>query len=151
MITLAFDQSTNVTGYSVWKDESLIKYGVIDHSDMKNDATDRFNTMCDDIIDLIKGIKPDRVIVEDIAQHQNVNVLKVLARLQGIIMYHCYTLDMPIEIIAPTAWRKKLGFEQGKMKRDELKQMALNYVKSTYGYDVIEDVAEAICIGAAVR
>lgn len=151
MTTLAFDQSTNVTGYSIWKDKSLTKYGVIDRSDMKNDASERFNAMCDDIIDLIKRVKPDRVIMEDIAQQQNVKVLKVLARLQGIMMYHCHILNIPVEVIAPTAWRKKIGFEQGKMKRDELKKMALDYVKTTYGYDVIEDVAEAICIGAAVR
>jgi len=41
------------------------------------------------------------------------------------------------------------GMDQGKKKREELKQMSIDYVKNHFNVDVNDDVADAICIGVA--
>lgn len=148
MKLLILDQSTSLTGYSVWQDR-LQNYGIIDfHKNTNSD--ERFRQMTLGIKDLILQYSPDKVVIEDVAQQSNVNVLKVLARLQGAILGFCYLYGIDYDIVKPTVWRSKLEFAQGaKVKRSELKRQALEYVRQTYKLDVIEDVAEAICIGEA--
>jgi hypothetical protein len=59
--------------------------------------------------------------------------------------------DCEFNTIRPTEFRKELDFVQGKnVKREELKQQAINYVKKIYNLEVNDDVADAICIGCAV-
>lgn len=82
------------------------------------------------------------------AQQSNINVMKILAQLQGCIYALGLLSDLPVQTIKPTVWRQTLEFRQGaKVKRQELKEQALCYIKENFGLDVIEDVAEAICIG----
>lgn len=149
MNILVFDQSTTVTGFSIWQDGGLQEYGVIDlHRNA--DADERFMQMVTEIARVVNNNHPSLLVVEDVAQQSNVAVLKTLARLQGAIMRIGQENGIDVVFIKPTEWRSKLGFQQGaKVKRDALKQQALIYVKEQYGYDVIEDVAESICIGDA--
>ena len=55
-------------------------------------------------------------------------------------------------ILLPSQWRKALSYRQGpKVKREELKQQSLDYVKKHFRLDVCEDQAEAICINDAAH
>ena len=149
MNMLVFDQSTTITGFSIWKDGGLQEYGVIDLH-RNSDTEERFMLMVAEISRVVNNNHPSLLVVEDVAQQSNVAVLKVLARLQGAILRISQEYNVNVVFIKPTEWRSKLGFQQGaKIKRDALKQQALIYIKDQYGYDVIEDVAEAICIGDA--
>lgn len=53
----------------------------------------------------------------------------------------------------PSAWRKLLGFVQGKdTTRSQLKKRAQEFVLQHYDVKATQDAADAICIGcAAVR
>lgn len=150
MVTLAFDQSTAVTGFSVWNNETLFDYGIIDLH--KNDNTDeRIKDMTNRISDIIQKYSPDSVVIEEVAQQSNAKVLKILARLQGAILYMCMLRSIPCSIIEPAKWRSKIGLTVGPhIKRSDLKHQAIQHVKEKYNLDVIEDVAEAICIGESI-
>lgn len=151
MKILAFDQSTAVTGFSIWQDGILFDYGVIDLH--KNDNTDeRIKDMITHIANTIQECNPNKVVIEEVAQQSNAKVLKILARLQGAILYMCMQRGIPCSIIEPAKWRSKIGLTIGpSVKRAELKRQAILHVKDKFGLDVVEDVAEAICIGESVN
>lgn len=77
------------------------------------------------------------------------SVLIDLARLQGFIIGVCNSCNKKYIILKPTVWRKELGFKQGKLKRKELKEEAINYVKNKYNEKVSSDEADAICMALA--
>lgn len=149
---IALDQSTKCTGWSYWEDGVLLDYGMIDLHNIK-DVDNRLVTMFKEITDIISTYPVDRLVIEDTQYQHNQASYKCLAQLQGMILGYCVEKGLHLDVIAATAWRKRLGFKQGQTKRRELKEQALNYVNSTMqkklGEDEI-DTAEAICIGCAM-
>lgn len=101
------------------------------------------------ILQLIEKESPDVVLIEDVVLMRSPAVMKMLARLQGIIIGYCDAAGIPIEIYFPTAWRKLLDFKQAKTPRKELKQQAIDLVMQRYGIAVNSDEADAICIALA--
>lgn len=149
MKVLSFDQSSVKTGYAVFVDGVLSDYGIIDVSKEK-DLSIRFSSMCLKIIDLMTILSPTEVVFEDVSLQTNASTLTVLARLQGALMLASVLHTTPFMVYKPSAWRKKLGFTQGRgVARKDLKAQAIAYVKEHYGTTVKEDISEAICIGAA--
>ena len=54
--------------------------------------------------------------------------------------------------IEPARWRKFAGFNQGpKVKRAELKQQSIDYVKENLKLDLSEDEAEAVVEGISAH
>lgn len=156
MNILSFDQSSAKTGYAYFENNDLIQYGLIDCSSNKKNKEDNhtgLEAMMKEIGDTITHFHPDIVIMEDTIMQSNAVTLKKLAKLQGMIIYKCYIDNIKLEVSFPAHWRKELGMSQTKdgkkLKRPQLKQLALNYVKDTFEIDVSEDVADAICIGEA--
>lgn len=49
----------------------------------------------------------------------------------------------------PTQWRKLVGIDQSKKKREILKQEAISLVKELYQVESNDDEAESILIGLA--
>lgn len=149
MRILAIDQSTTKSGYALFSETDLTRWGVLDHHKNK-DPDGRFQEMCKHIEELLKNIRPDLVVFEDVSLRQSVNVLIMLARLQGCIMEMCYTYDVDFVIYVPTKWRQLCGINQKKhAERDNLKKQAIAFVRGAYGIRVGDDCAEAICIGLA--
>lgn len=147
MRILALDQATAISGYAVLEDGVCIESGVIDLSRDK-DAERRIGYMMTSLCHIIATSNADLVVFEDIQKQVNVSTYKSLARIQGAIMTWCYYHDVEFYCILPTAWRKKLGFHQGKgVKSKELKQQAIAYIKDRLDKDVGPDEADAICIG----
>lgn len=99
----------------------------------------------------IKNNHPDLVVIEDVALQASAKTVIQLAQLQGAIVGACDIFNVPYEIIKPSEWRKILGFKQGRVKRAELKQQAIDYVKTYYNEDVSSDEADAMCIATAAR
>ncbi len=100
----------------------------------------------------IKNNHPDLVVIEDVALQASAKTVIQLAQLQGAIVGACDIFNVPYEIIKPSEQRKKLGFKQGRqIKRPELKQQAIDYVKTYYNEDVSSDEADAMCIATAVK
>lgn len=148
MRVLSFDQSTLITGWATFDDNVYSKHGMIDLHKVKN--TDiRFQQMCQSIREAIDANTPDVVVIEDVMLMRSPNTMKILARLQGIIIGFCIDKDIPYEIYLPTEWRKTLGFKQGRVSREQLKQQAIELVGNTYKLEVNSDEADAICIAMA--
>ena len=102
----------------------------------------------------IKEIHPDVVIIENIQAQSAISTVIALARLQGFILGWCYVHNIRTEIIGPSEWRKELHMKQGAgVKRAELKEQSINYVKEKYGFNLSEDECESLCIndGARIR
>lgn len=99
----------------------------------------------------IKENHPDVVVIEDVVLQHSVKTLIELARLQGIIIGICDLYGINCVILKTTEWRKLLGFNQGKIKREDLKKQAISYIKEKYNQDVTSDEADAICIALAAK
>ena len=148
---LAFDQATKVSAYSLFLDGEYVEVGVIDLRKMK-DTSERVRAMGVELCKTIERYKPDKVVIEEVAQQSNPNTLKLLARVQGIIIGFCAAHDIETYIIEPSKWRSALHLKQGAgIKRKELKVQSIEYVKEKYGLDVSEDECEAICINDAAH
>ncbi len=144
----SFDQSTTKTGYAVFNDSDLTRWGLIDCS--KEDPDIKFDNMIKQIEVIIKKISPDIIVIEDVNLRTSVKVLIQLSRLQGAIIAFCLENNIEYYIYAPAQWRKILGFTQGQsVKRSELKEQAIAFVRNGYGINVGDDCAESLCIGLA--
>lgn len=146
---LAFDQSTKISAHSMFLDGKYIECGVIDLHKMK-DTSERVRAMGVELCRVIEKYKPTAVVIEEVAQQSNPMTLKLLARIQGVIIGFCAAHDIETYIIEPSKWRSTLYFKQGSgVKREELKAQAIKYVKDNYGLELSEDECESICINEA--
>lgn len=149
MKLLAWDQSSKKSGWSLIEDGKYVKSGIIDKHKIA-DIDTRIGEMGVAICQQIKELQPTLVVIEDIQNQSSISTVVSLARLQGFILGWCYVKHIKTEIIRPSEWRKVLDFKQGAgVKRQELKEQGINYVKSKYNMDLSEDEAEAVCIGDA--
>ena len=150
MKVIAFDQSTRVTGFSIFVDGQYFRSGVINLAKIK-DTEERSREMGIAICKEISLNQPDVVIIEDIQNQSNISTVILLARLQGVILGYCAAHNIRCEIIGPSRWRATLHFVQGpKVKREELKQQGIDYVKNHLGFDdFTEDQCEACCLNMA--
>lgn len=146
---LSFDQSTKVSAYSYWIDGQYKESGCINLHKIK-DTSERVRAMGVELCKTIKKYSPDIVVMEEVAQQSNALTLKLLARIQGIILGFCAAHNIETYIVEPSKWRSILHFVQGpKVKREELKAQAIQYVKDVYNLELSEDECESICIGDA--
>lgn len=146
---LSFDQSTKVSAYSMFVDGKYVECGYIDLHKMK-DTSERVRAMGVELCKTIEKYNPDVVVIEEVAQQSNALTLKLLARIQGVIIGFCAAHDIDTYIIEPSKWRSVLKFKQGSStKREELKSQAIQYVKDNYGLELSEDSCESICINDA--
>lgn len=101
---------------------------------------------------VIEKYNPDKVVMEEVAQQSNPLTLKLLARIQGVIIGFCAAHNIDTYIVEPSKWRSILKFKIGSgVKRAELKAQAIDHVKDVYHLDLSEDCCEAICIGEAAH
>lgn len=152
MVTLIFDQSTRTSGYAVFEDGIYIESGFIDMSKSKLGTGERSFEMAKAIWKVIKQYKPNHVVLEETQQQSNVQTVIILARLQGMVIGYAEAHKVKVHIVQPSRWRAALQYTQGpKVKRAELKQQSLDYVKEHLGVELPEDQAEACCIGFAAH
>lgn len=149
MRLIAFDQSSTKTGYAIFSDTDLTRWGVLDYSKDKN-VQNRVKEMCLEINTIISRVKPDLVIFEDVNLRTSVKTLIMLAQIQGCIMQSCFLKGIDFVIYAPATWRRIVGIKQSnKIERKNLKDQAIAFVRTGYGIKVGDDCAEAICEGLA--
>lgn len=151
MKILAFDQSTKISAYSEFVDGQYIECDCIDLHKMK-DTSERVRAMGVELCKVIEKYNPDKVVLEEVAQQSNPMTLKLLARIQGVIIGFCAAHDIDTYIIEPSKWRSTLHFKQGSgVKREELKAQAIQYVKDNFSLELSEDECESICINEAAH
>lgn len=116
------------------------------------DTSERVRAMGVELCKVIEKYNPDKVVMEEVAQQSNPLTLKLLARIQGVIIGFCAAHNIDTYIVEPSKWRSMLEFKQGSgVKRAELKEQAMQHVKNTYQLDLSEDCCESICIGEAAH
>ena len=142
---LTLDQSTKVTGFSVFKESKLDQYGLLTVNKNEKNAIERMKLMSGEIRQLINTIKPDYIVFENVQFQRNYKTYQQLSQLQGVLMALLFEIDIGFTIIEPSAWKSSCEIK-GK-KRAEQKENTQIFVKNKFGIDVSEDEADAIGIG----
>lgn len=147
---LALDQASHTTGYAVFDNSALVKYGRF-NTDLEDEIA-RDSLIKSWLTSMIINWKPDYVAIEGIqfqeegAGHKmGITVFQTLARLQGILMETCYSLKVPYEVCPTNTWRHACGVK-GKTRTDRKRSMQL-LVKEWYDVMVTDDESDAIGIG----
>jgi len=140
---LALDDSTTITGWAVFDNQELVGYGKIEMT--QKTPTERIAAMKQWMLSLVAKWKPDMVAIEDIQQQENIQIFKVLAHLQGVLINALYENKYEFDIIHVATWRSHCEVK-GKT-RSELKKSAQAKIKTWYDVSVTQDEADAICIG----
>ena len=152
MRVISLDQSTRCTGYAVFEDGKYVCSGVIDMSKSELETERRSFEMAKEIWKIIKKYNPHELVIENVQQQSSPNTVIVLARLAGMIIGYAEAHNIDVHILLPSQWRKALGYSQGaKVKRKELKQQSIDYVKNNFGLDLSEDECGAIAEGVAAH
>lgn len=143
---LGLDQATKVSGFSIYDDKKLIKYGIFNAStDLEEIARDHL--IKEWLISIIKTFNIDFVGIEGIQYQEKMGVttFETLARLQGILMETCFDLGVPFKIAPTNTWRAHCGVK-GRSRSDKKRSMR-QLVKEWFDISVTEDEADAVGIG----
>lgn len=144
---LALDQASKVTGWAIFEDGKLKSYDKVSLNDLDIDV--RLVQLRQKIGQLIKDNNIDEVVFEEIQLQNNVannvQTFKVLAEVYGVVSELLQENHIPHSTVLASSWKSTLGIK-GKT-RAEQKKNAQNYVEQNYGIHVIQDIADAICIG----
>ena len=97
---LAFDQSTKISAHSIFIDGKYVECGVIDLHKMK-DTSERVRAMGVELCRVIEKYNPNKVVIEEVAQQSNPMTLKLLARIQGVIIGFCAAHNIDTYIVKP--------------------------------------------------
>lgn len=149
---LALDQSTRITGWSVFADGALQEYGKFDAENAGADIGKRLTYIRTKIWSLIEKYDITKVALEEIQLQNtvgnNVVTFKKLAYVQAVIIQLLDEIKMPYEIVASSSWKSSLGIKG--RARAEQKRNAQEWVVNTYSVRPTQDECDAICIGQHV-
>lgn len=152
MKVVIFDQSTRCSGWAFFEEGEYITSGVVDMSKSKLDTDERSFKMAKALWKIIKEYSPDEIVLEQVQNQSNTKTVITLARLAGMIIGYAEAHGVKTHTLEPAKWRSALSFSQGpKVKRAELKQQSIDYVKEHLGVKMPEDQAEAVCEGFAAH
>ncbi len=144
---IAFDQSSRISGYSVFDDKELITYGT--YVCTKNTHLERMVDISDWITSMIRKFKPDQVGFEEVQYNPNVgmghDVFKLLAQVLGASMLTAARENVKVCTVLIPSWRKHCGVKG--RERAQQKRNAQNLIKQWYDISVNDDIADAICQG----
>ena len=145
---LALDQSTRITGWSIYDSGELIKYGTF-ITDL-DDEIQRDRAIKNWLINMVNNWKPEYIGLEGIQYQQNMGVttFETLARLQGILMETLLELNIEYSICPTNTWRAHCQVK-GKTRIDKKRSMQL-LAKQWFDISVTDDEADAIGIGKYV-
>ena len=154
---LSLDLSTKSSGWAIFNDEELVEHGCI--TSASTDMIKRIHIMIDGIRFLLDNyLDIDTIIVEEVRPEGgygvgNQKTHKALMYLQAaleFLIHDDYNKRVKIDYIYPSSWRAAIGIKTGRgVKRTSLKEQDIEFVKETFGLEVNDDEADAICIGFA--
>lgn len=149
MTLLALDQASRVTGYALFKDNKLVKFGKFNLT--SDDIGERLVDFREHIVDFIENQDIDEVVFEDIQQQNNVannvQTFKILAEVYGVLLEVLTGYRVKHSSVLAASWKSTLGIKG--RTRPEQKRNAQQYVEDNYGVKATQDECDAICIGAA--
>lgn len=149
---LALDQATKITGYSIFDNGELVKYGTFQTT--SDDEVARCVAVRNWLVSMINNWKPDHIGIEGI-QYQakvfdgetvgSVTLFQTLAHLQGALLITCHELGIPYRVCPTNTWRNACGVK-GRTRVDKKKSMQF-IAKQWYNINATDDEADAIGIG----
>ena len=148
---MALDQASRVTGWAIYDNKNLIASG---HFSIPANKTmqQRLMSFIDHLDNLIVKYNVEKIYYEGIQYQNNIETYKKLAYIQAMIIYNTACNNIPILELTPSHWRsiikEKYGIKFGRT-RIEQKKKAQDFVKDFFNKEVIEDEADAICLGYA--
>lgn len=144
MIYLAIDQSSNISGYSVWRDKELLEWGKVQ---FEGEFINRVLELKSWMLSKIEEYEEENieVVVEEIQEQSNAQTFKKLAMLQGAILVALTEVEIKYHLVYASQWKSYANIK-GK-NRTQQKQNTQQYVLEKYGKKVTQDEADAICIG----
>ena len=146
MKIIGVDASSNKTGIAVFCDGQYIEHTLIDLHKIK-DPDKRIPKMMVEICKYIKKHGADKIIMEKSMMKNNIDTVQKLSQIAGAVMLYAATKNMEFQFVYPSEWRKKIGLSQStQIKREVLKEEAIQAVKKEYDMDVTDDEAEALLI-----
>lgn len=154
---LALDQSTQTTGYAIFKDKELLTHGHIDPKG--KDYIERISKLrkwVNNIIDTLDG--DIEIAIEDIqlqeyepgggkraAKDFGIITYKKLAHVQGALLSLFAEKQISYQIVSSNSWKSYCKI--GGRHRDEQKKKAQDFVTTNYKIKPTQDEADAICLG----
>jgi Holliday junction resolvasome RuvABC endonuclease subunit len=144
MIYLAIDQSSNVSGYSVWQNKELIEWGKVQ---FEGEFITRIIELKNWMFSKIEEYEEEEVevVIEEIQEQANAQTFKKLAMLQGALLVFLEEADIKYHLVYASQWKSAANIK-GK-NRTEQKQNTQQYVLQKFGKKVTQDEADAICMG----
>lgn len=161
---LALDISSSTIGWAITSGSNLLYYGYIKPKDSKYSLEERLDSAVDEITKIYKEHKPDKIIIEELAQYMSgastAKTILMLATFNRVISYSLYKLtnESPEKLMPTTARkyiRKFLKLDTRLSKEDvykEVKKQFKNFVPEVKkGKEIKEnmDIADAIAISWA--
>lgn len=146
---LALDQSTKITGWSIFDKETknLINYGFFTESN--SDLGIRLTNIKEKVLNLIEKFNITEVFLEDIQLQanvtNNVKTFKSLAMVIGVLSQTLSEKNIPYTLVPSATWKSYCQIKGA--TRPTQKSNAIKHIKEKYNKDVSSDEADAICIG----
>lgn len=142
---ICLDQSTKITGYSIWDNKQLVDYGTLESNPKEKNPIERMKQQYDLIKKLFEDKNPDYIVIEDTQFQNNYKTYSQLSNLQGVIFSILFERNVAFTIIEPSAWKKFCSIKG--RKRIEQKASTIQMVKEKFGLELSEDICDAIGIG----
>ena len=148
---LSLDMSTTSTGWALWEGNKIKEYGCI-MADKGQPLNKRIHKMWEGLEGVLSRYEIKKAIVEDPLPRTSFNTNEATYRalnwLQGYVGVMLKDRGIEVEFVMPNSWRSKIGIKTGRgHKRDELKAADIQWVTEHFGFDVNDDIADAIGIG----
>lgn len=164
MNLLSLDLATKKTGYAIFINRKLEKFGLIVATE--GNYQERILHIRDEIVKLIKDYKIDYIALEEVAMQQNNNLIVAhdLCVCQGVILDICWLYNLGMKMYYPTSWRGLMSLYDGTVagkKRENLKIKSVEMVNEIYKTNFQffksdskknisdDDICEAILMGLA--
>jgi len=142
---LALDQATHISGWALFSDGRLLRYGTFESN--IEDEIKRDIQIKNWLIQMISNWEPDFIALEGIQYEEKFGAVTYakLARLQGILMSTICELGIEYMVCHTATWRNYCDIK-GKTRADKKRSMQLR-IKEWYDVTVTDDCADAIGIG----
>ena len=146
--TISIDSSTSKTGLAVFNDGTLTAHHLIDCSSIKN-VDERSIAMGRSIVSYLDEYSPSVIYIEQPKGHQNIELVRKLSRILGVVMGWAATHGCYYEEVMPSVWRKYIPeCSQGGKERAELKEESIRVCRELFGFEPLsDDEADAVLIG----
>ena len=145
---VSMDSSTTSTGIALWINGELKKYKTLVPK-TKSPTEKRIMEMAKLINETLQEWKPIILYAETPQGKANIKLSRMLGQVLGIIIGWCSMNNCEFNEVNPSWWRKWNYWDQGKLERDELKELSKQKAKELYGIDCGDDLSDAIHIGKA--